>query len=66
MLIKQKPDDEQMIDRIRPRFAAVKSIDQKDPAILVKRPGNPDRENHADNQIRDVTVNGIHDISFHE
>jgi hypothetical protein len=55
-------DDQQMVDAVGHRLVAVERIDQEDPAVLVQRPGHPDRQPEAHQDID--TVRTDHQVHF--
>src|SRR4029079_8181710 len=56
-----KADDQQMIHGIRECLVAVKDVHEKDSAVFVECPGDPDGQGDTDRQIDEVGVCGCHD-----
>src|SRR5882724_164892 len=50
-----KPDDQEVVNRIRQRLVPVKHIHQKNPAVFVQRLGHPDGQGDADGQVNQVS-----------
>ena len=47
-------NDQEVINRIGQRFVSVKAVHEEDSAAAVQGAGDPHRETHADDQIREI------------
>jgi hypothetical protein len=61
--------DEQVIHGVGQVCISVKGVDEKDPSILMERPGDPNRKSDADREIDEVACRNVHcrtSLSFFE
>src|SRR5580765_6926410 len=50
-----EPNYQKMVHRGCQRLISCEAVDQKNSAILMKGPGDPDGEQHADYQVSDIS-----------